>query len=496
MRRFRVCWLVSVCGLWSATAALAAQDCAGLNQLSLEHAQIRAQAMPAGEFAPPDGAKAVAGLPAFCRVALTLTPVKGSSIGVEVWLPLQGWNGRFQGTGNGGYAGKISYSWLASGLRRGFAVANTDMGLATPEGQDASVFVDQPERWKDWGYRATHEMTLAAKRVVAAFYGSQPKFSYFTGCSTGGQQALMEAQRFPEDYDGIVSGAPAHYRTHVHLNILWNFMQTRVPPEAYLPAEKLSLLAKAALDSCDAVDGVKDGLINDPRRCHFDPAQLQCQGADGANCLTAAQVKAARRIYQGPVDAKTGNPLYAGMPVGTELEWSRFGPEPGKETGAPYAPLFKWSLGKDWDWRTFDWHHDVTTLDTKLASTLNATNPDLTRFHKLGHKLIGYHGWADWLVVPGESIAYHDAVHVRDRNADAYYRLFMAPGVSHCNGGPGPDSFDFLAPLMSWVEQGQAPDQVIAKRKDGMTRPLCRYPRAAVYAGSGDTSKAENFRCQ
>lgn len=479
-----------------------AEDCAGLAKMK---SVTVAEVVSSGTFTP-EGAKAIEGLPEFCRVAATLDPSGDSAIRVEVWLPLKGWNERLLGTGNGGLAGRIGYSALVGGVKGGSAVVNTDMGTAIPAGKDASLFVGHPERWADWGWRSTHEMTVFAKAVVKAFYGRREKKDYFVGCSTGGEQALMEAQRFPDDYDGIVGGAPAHNRTGVHESILWSFAAMEKDPGSYLPEGKVKLLADAVMKACDLNDGVKDGLINDPWSCTFKPASLQCKKGDADDCLTAAQVEAVRKIYQGP--AGIGRQIvYPGLEKGSEFAWGGIGPKPPAGQ-APYAPVFQWVFGADWDWRTFDVDRDVPKVQEKLASTLNATSADLDAFRQHGHKLLLWHGWADPLVPPGETTHYYNGLMSRDWSIqaspagaangplDASVRLFMLPGVAHCGGGPGPSSFDPLATMVSWVETGTAPERLVVKGKDGVQqRSLCPYPKEARYKGEGDVNDASSYAC-
>ena len=261
-----------------------------------------------------------------------MKPSADSDILVEIWMPQSDWNQRLEGTGNGGFAGKISYGALAEGLRRGYAVANTDMGMATPTGATAAIFFNRPERWIDWGYRATHEMTLVAKQVVRAYYQRDATRAYFVGCSTGGEQALMESQRYPDDYDGIVGGAPAQNRTGVHVSILWNFAANERTPASYLPAATRSLLFQAVIDACDTLDGVKDGVITDPAKCHFEPTSLQCKSDGQQNCLTPSQVETVNQIYAGPVNPRTGQSLYPGLPRGSEFGWEGLDPGPGGNT--------------------------------------------------------------------------------------------------------------------------------------------------------------------
>jgi feruloyl esterase len=323
-----------------------AASCDGLAALQLPHTSIvKAEVVTGGTFASATGMP-LADLPPFCRVTAEVKPSADSDILVEIWMPQAGWNERLEGTGNGGFAGKIGYGALAEGLRRGYAVANTDMGMATPAGANASIFINRPERWIDWGYRATHEMTLVAKQVVRAYYARDAQHAYFVGCSTGGEQALMESQRYPDDYDGIVGGAPAHNRTGVHVSILWNFAVNERTPASYLPAAARSMLSQAVVNACDALDGVNDGVIADPTNCHFDPASLQCKSATQSEnqeiCLTPPQVATAKQLYIGPVNPRTGQSLYPGLPQGSEFAWEGLDPTP--EAHLPTRQSFSGSL--------------------------------------------------------------------------------------------------------------------------------------------------------
>ena len=480
-----------------------ASSCTSLAALQLPHTSItKADVVSAGTFTPPTG-KPLPDLPAFCRVTAVVKPSADSDILVEIWMPQSDWNQRLEGTGNGGFAGKISYGALAEGLRRGYAVANTDMGMATPAGATAAIFFNRPERWVDWGYRATHEMTLVAKQIVRAYYQRDATRAYFVGCSTGGEQALMESQRYPDDYDGIVGGAPAQNRTGVHVSILWNFAANERTPASYLPAAARSLLSQAVINACDTLDGVKDGVITDPEKCHFDPASLQCKSDGQQNCLTASQVETVKQIYAGPVNPRTGQRLYPGLPTGSEFGWDGLDPGPGGNP--PYVAIFQWVFGPQWDWRQFDFDHEDATYTQKLAAMVNATSPDIDTFRDHGHKLLMYHGWSDWLVAPEESINYWNAVHTRSgASIDQSFRLFMVPGMAHCAGGPGATHFDPLSAVVDWVEHGVAPDKIIASKvppaetgdSANFQRPLCPYPRVAQYQGTGNTNDASSFVCR
>jgi feruloyl esterase len=491
---------VAACAFLAGRAS--ASTCESLTKLHLPDGTITAaESISSHTFTPPTG-KPLTNLPPFCRVTATLKPSSDSEILVEIWMPLAGWNQRLEGTGNGGLAGKIAYPTLAEGLLRGYAVANTDMGMATPPGATASVFINRPERWADWGYRATHEMTVAAKQIVHAFFSQDARHAYFVGCSTGGQQALMESQRYPDDYEGIVGGAPAQNRTGVHESILWNFAANERSPASYLPAAARSLLSRAVMNACDSLDGVKDGIITDPGKCTFDPSVLACTTANQENCLTAPQVETAKQLYSGPVNPRTGQSLYPGLPRGSEFAWEGIDPTPGGP--APFGPIFQWVFGPMWTWPQFDWDLQHTAYTQKLAGIVNATNPDIDTFRKHGHKMIMYHGWSDWLVPPGETINYYDAVIARDLESDQSLRLFMVPGMSHCSNGPGATHFDALGAMVDWVERGAAPDKIMASKlppgestgKPILQRPLCPYPSNAQYQGSGDPNDAANFVCK
>jgi feruloyl esterase len=485
------------------TPAWADRSCDSLAHVTTPTLKVTvAEVVSSGVFTPPNG-KPLSGLPPFCRVAALLHPSSDSAIRIELWMPQTRWNGRLEGTGNGGFAGNLAYGALAAGVQQGYAVVNTDMGMAAPPGQDAAVFVARPERWKDWGFRSTHEMTVQAKRLVTAFYQRTPAHSYFVGCSTGGEQAWMEAQRYPDDYDGIVGGAPANHRTGVHTSILWNFVTTERTPQDHLPTAKLHSLAKAVMTACDRLDGVADGIISDPSACSFDPASLACSSSENDHCLTPAQVAVVRRLYAGPRNPRTGEQIYPGLPKGSELGWDHFGS--GANGQPPFTPIFTWAFGRDWNWRGFDFDRSVAALNEKLGPLVNATSTNLDTFREHGHKLLIYHGWSDWLVVPGASIQDYEALAARYpvKTLNSFYRLFLVPGMTHCSGGVGPDHFDALSAMVDWVEHGQAPNRLLASQRAGTPadgpplrmRPLCPYPQSARYRGNGSVEDAANFSC-
>ena len=491
-----------------------AATCESLRELSLPNTTVTlAQVVAAGAFSPPatgqESAQPNANfkqLPSFCRVAATLRPSSDSDIRIEVWMPLANWNGKFQGVGNGGFAGVITYTSGSSGiergmaeaLKRGYATASTDTGHTADTGP---IFLGRAEKLVDFGYRAVHEMTVAAKAIVAAFYGADPKLSYWNGCSTGGRQGLMEAQRFPADYDGIIAGAPANPQTRLSA---WNVYVGRAAledPAHTIQASKYPMIHEAVLNACDALDGLKDGLIGDPTQCRFDFKTLACTGEDSASCLTAAQVATAQKVTSPAVQSKTGEVIFPGLALGTELGWgTKIGGPAPSALGTDY---FKYVVFKDpkWDWRTFDLDTAVMLADRIDNGTINVTSPDLTVFRRRGGKLLLYHGWRDQNFSAQSTIDYYRSVLGRMGSAQAseWVRLFLAPGMGHCGGGEGPNAFDAIAALEQWVEQGTAPAAISASHStDGKvdrTRPLCPYPQVAKYRGTGSIDEAVNFSC-
>jgi len=504
----------------------AAAPCESLASLKLAKATITAaQSIPAGTYTAPNG-EVFANMPAFCRVAVTLTPTRDSNIGIEVWMPASGWNGRFEGVGNGGYAGSIPYGALAPGVSLGYATVGTDTGHVASSTDDGSFALGHPEKIIDFGYRSIHLMTVIGKQIASAFYGENPTHSYFTGCSTGGRQALMEAQRFSDDYDGIVAGDPVAYYTHHHVGgNLWVVQQMLDNPASTVFTTEDTLLGNAVNAACDGLDGVVDGVLNNPRHCHFDPAVLRCEGSQmPPNCLTAEQVAAVRDLWTGPDRMVHRHGYYPPFERGGEADgWPSSispGPPPAPQTdnhaqiGIPFFEYFVFD-NPNWDFKTFDWISGPAYVDNKavapgqtLASVLNSTDPDLGPFRARGSKLIQYHGFSDPEVPPLTSINYFESVmNFPDGSVERtpeFYRLFMVPGMNHCKGGPGANVFDMLTPLVQWVEQDIAPDRVLATHHVNnmpdqgvaFTRPLCSYPREAVYKGSGNTNDAANFVCK
>jgi feruloyl esterase len=438
-----------------------------------------------------------------------IRPTTDSRIAFEVWLPLENWNGKFSGVGNGGWAGTISYAGppiysLSDQVRRGYAVASTNTGHAG-DGGDARFAYGHPERLVDFGWRSVHETTVVAKAMVNAFYGRAARYAYWIGCSTGGKQGLTEAQRFPADYDGIVAGAPASNWIPLMTGTMALTVTAIGDSSRYLTPSIRMMLRDAVLKACDRLDGVVDGLLENPRKCQFDPTSLACGTAGaGTPCLTAAQVAAVKRIYEGFYDPATGQRAAPGMARGSEQLWGAWA------TPARPFPIstsyFRWLVFADstWDWRSFDLGRDREALaaaERRLAPILSAIDPNLRAFRARGGKLIQYHGWNDQLISPDFSVNYYESVSATLPNAQQFYRLFMAPGMGHCGGGSGPDRFDMQRALEDWVERGVAPDSVIATRQGPSgaperSRQLCPYPKVAVYKGEGDTNVASSFRCE
>jgi feruloyl esterase len=484
----------------AAAHAVDAAACGRLTSLKLSDATITsAQVVEAGTFAPPTGAKeGYADLPAFCRVAMTIKPSSDSDIKSEIWLPVEGWNAKFQEVGNGGWNGFIQYAALATALRRGYAAASTDTGHV---GDTASFAPGHPEKLIDFGYRSVHETAVQGKATIAALYGAEPRFSYFTGCSGGGRQAFMEAQRYPDDFTGIIAGDPGYDRAAESLQLIAATQATHKEAASLIPKEKFVVLHQAVLDACDALDGIKDGIINNPLRCKFDPGVMLCKGADGPSCLTAAQVEAAKKLYAPIVDPRNGKEIFPGFEPGTELRFAN------NTVGQPLGmaqDTFKYTVmqNPDWDYRTLDIGADMDRARKMDNGVVSATSTNLKPYVGHGGKLIIYHGWADQNVAPLSSVNYYnDLIKVMGKKVvEDSVRLYMAPGMGHCAGGEGPSVFDTLTPLEQWKEKGVAPKEIVASQiVNGnviRTRPLCPYPQEAVYKGSGSTDAAENFVCR
>ncbi len=514
-------------------APVSSESCEHLASLELSNASITmAKAVPAGTFVGPpeeftgrDLSAFYKMLPAFCRVVVHAKPSSDSDIVVELWMPLSGWNGKLEGLGNGGFAGQIGYEGLGAAIIHGFGAVATDTGHAGSP-IDAAWAMGHPEKVADFGHRGIHEMTRVAKLVAQSFYGSGPKHSYFIGCSDGGREALMEAQRYPDDYDGILAGAPANYWTGLLSTAVVDLQALTATPENFIPPAKIPVIANAVLAACDKLDSVADGILNDPRQCHFDPASIECKAGEATDkCLTAPQVASLKAIYAGLRDA-TGKQIFPGYLPGAEEGrggWETWimGPAPGKSAQAFFGLGYFSNMvyeKRGWDYKSFSVDSGIQTAKEKTAGALDAVNADLTPFRARGGKLILYHGWNDPAIPALNTVNYYDEVLAKmgQTNADSFVRLYMVPGMQHCGGGTGPNEFgqfgasahsdpqhNAYVALENWVEKGTAPGSFIASRHAGdtpqgavtMTRPLCPYPLLAQYKGSGDQNSAENFVC-
>jgi feruloyl esterase len=502
-----VCALSPAALLQAQTAAIDVAACERLAaSLELPNAKVTlTQAVTSRQFVPAAGPgatappAALAGLPAFCRVTLTLIPSSDSDIKSEVWLPLAGWNGKFQQVGNGGWGGSIQYPALASALRRGYAAASTDTGHV---GDTAQFAVGHPEKLIDFGYRAVHETAVQSKAIVTTAYGAAPRLSYFVGCSGGGRQAFMEAQRYPQDFDGIVAGAPGYNRTDQSFQLVAASQATHRDAASFIPPEKLPVLHRAALNACDQRDGLLDGLISDPMGCKVDVSVTACTDADHPDCLTAPQVRAARAIYEPVVNPRTGEEIFPGVEPGSEPRWTVNAG--GARPLGMSDDFFKYVVFQDagWDFRTLDIARHLEAARKADGGIVSATSPDIRQFVSRGGKLVIYHGWGDTNVPPRSSVNYYKRLvqTLGPFDTDQSVRLYMAPGMGHCGGGEGPNVFDALTALEQWREEGKAPAEILASQlADGRvvrTRPLCPYPQIARYKGSGSIDDAVNFVCR
>ncbi|HTA46711.1 MAG TPA: tannase/feruloyl esterase family alpha/beta hydrolase [Bryobacteraceae bacterium] len=435
-------------------------------------------------------------LPAYCRVAATLKPSSDSDIKMEVWLPADNWNGKIQVVGNGGWAGVISYAAMAQAVKEGYASASTDTGH---EGGNGMFALGHPEKIVDFGYRAVHDTVTTSKAVVAAYYGKGPKYSYWNGCSTGGRQALVEVTRYPDDFDGVVAGAPANPHIHLHASSTERAIEEMHDPEGALSQAQLEMLHKAVLDKCDALDGVKDGLVSDPHKCKFDPSVLLCKNGASDNCLTAPQVQLTKIVY-GDIKTKKGEIVWTGYEPGGELQYAQLRNIPTQPGLGLDSIRILGYQNADWDWHNYDLDRDLALADEK-AGFIDAHTYDLSAFKAHGGKLLLYHGWADQGIPPGNTINFYNGVLAKmGSKQDDWVRLFMVPGMMHCQGGDGPDQFNKMGVVERWRESGVAPKEIVASHVSGgtvdRTRPLCPYPQVAVYKGTGSNNDASNFVCK
>lgn len=501
------------------TAAAAQQSCESLASLKIPDVTITlaksiqpppdfdVPSLP-GRYGTPAGQKV--SVP-FCRVAGFAAPQSDSHISFEVWLPLvANWNGLYLGEGNPGFVGAISYGGMARELSRGYATASTDTGHADAEATGALPpwAIGHPEKVADWGHRAMHETAVAAKQIIQAYYGKPARLSFLSSCHEGGNQALTEAQKYPTDYDGIAAGDPAYYITHlqaVSVYLSWVSLKDGQKAPGYIPPSKYPVIHRAVLDACDALDGVRDGIIENPTKCHFDPATIQCPGKeDYPSCLTPAQVQTVGQVYAGAKFAD-GSQIYPGLEPGSELDWGMMlgGPNPM----AINVGFFQNLVFQDphWDYHSFDVDRDTREADTKIGPMVNMNDPNLRPFKERGGKLLMYQSWQEAAIPPGGLVDYYQRVEAamggQDQTQD-FARLFMVPAEGMCSGFSVrdiPGAFNALDVIEKWRETNVPPDQIIVSHRVagvvGRTHPACPYPQSAIYKGSGDPYDAANFTC-
>jgi feruloyl esterase len=506
-----------------------AATCESLKGMSFGDASIVA----ATPIAPPfsvmgkDPPAPVAVNAPFCRIEGAIRPSADSDIKFEVWLPpAAAWNGKYEGVGNGGFAGSLIYPAMDWALQGGYAVSATDTGHAGGA-LESHWALGHPEKIVDFGWRAIHETAVASKAIVEAYYARPPAHAYFSGCSDGGREALMEAQRFPRDYDGIVAGAPANAWSRLLTAAISDSQALAATPESWLSPDKLGVVTAAALAACHG----EAGVLDDPGACRFDPASLICKSGAAADCLTAPELASLRRIYAGPKDA-AGKSLFPGFPPGGEAgpaAWSLWitGTPPKRETGSLIYYFGTGFFGDmvfdtpEWDFRSLDLADGLARAQAKTGPALDATQTDLGAFKAAGGKLLQYHGWSDAAIPPANSIAYYEQVAAGLGGVAAtqpFYRLFLAPGMQHCGGGAAPNAVggvfgtpppvrdpahDVVAALAHWVEDGAAPERITATLyRDGDPaegvagqRPWCPYPAVAHVSGAGSRTDAAGWTC-
>jgi feruloyl esterase len=444
-------------------------------------------------------ADATRGSPAFCEITGVISPNPKSHITAVYRLP-ENWNGRMLGIGGGGWAGNITLTVAAAPLARGYATAQTDGGHASPNGADVSWVKGNPEALTDFSHRAVHLTATTGKALVTSYYGKAAEHNYFQGCSTGGRMALMEAQRYPEDYEAIIAGAPVYTLLTQTSPIIRSRIFTA--PGAALSEALVRRINAAALAACDAKDGLADGVVTDPRRCDWDPVAMQCPaGSAGSDaCLTPRQVQAVREAYT-TIRGKDGLVGNYALTRGGELGWLRFVPTTPGPRNAMTGDLTDLRAAifgdADYDQSKFDPLTEQAKVHaTPFAKEYEATNPDLKGFLARGGKLIMWHGFDDSGPSPYATIDYFDKV-LKTNGSNADVRLFLAPGVYHCGGGPGADQFDLLTQLENWKEKGTAPTSIPARNAtSGNERPLCPWPSLPYYDGKGDPKSAASFSCK
>jgi feruloyl esterase len=517
MRSLIATLLMTTLRLTGVSRTLAA-SCADLQSLNLPSATVQsAESIEAGQFKAPEhaGEAGFAGagqakasdfaeLPAFCRVQGTIMTSPMTQVRFEVWLPAgHSWNGRFMVEGFAFYGGTMDPLTLADALRRGYATATTDLG---GDGTlHAAYLLHQPERLTDWNYRGWHDTTLAAKRLIAAFYGRAPTYSYWNSCGGGTRQGLQEITRYPDDYDALAAGGLSNGTTSFTFAQVWRWQANHRAGARPIPGTKLALLHQAALGACDARDGVRDGIISDPEHCRFDPAQLQCRSGDAPDCLTAGQVQTAHNMYSPVVDPRNGQVISGPAMPGSELGWDVSGNKP---LGLFPAEFFRYLVFQDTDWtyqrRPINFGTDYDLANRPELAAISAGNTDLRPFLRHGGKVLIYMGWNDPAIPPLDHVRFYQGIVSTSGAAltNRGVRFFAIPDMGHCpvaDAAPTGYVFDPLPALTAWREQHRAPEQITVTHRtdhhpDRQMR-VCRYPAIATYKGHGSTTSADTFRC-
>ena len=491
-------------------------DSAAIAAVELDRARVTsATRVAGGALGLPGIPGAASRLPAFCRLRGEASAAPGSRIVFELWVPEGGaWNGKLVATGNSGFSSALAYGDMAMLLRRGYAVLGGDTGHQSDDPNDLRFVIGHRERMEDWGTRSIHAIVVPAKTLVRALGGRAVRRAYFYGCSTGGQQGFAELQRYPHDFDGVIAGAPGNNRVRLNAAFLWQWRANRAPDDTtpILTPAKLALVTRSVTAVCDTIDGVRDVVLDDPRECTWRPSVLRCAGAETPDCLTTRQIAALEAMYAGARNPRTGEQIYPGWPKGSEAPvlapsgavlggWHVYwgAAEPAR------ADFWRHWVFEDRSWNPwrFDFDRDLAMADAKVGRHVDHTSVDLSAFRRRGGKAIVYHGWADPVVSAIDVIAYYERLRAREGSqaaTDDFFRLFLVPGMAHCAGGTGATSFgnqgaespirdaehDLVEALDRWVEQGVAPERIVASRLDGRrvtrTRPLCPYPRRAIYS--------------
>jgi feruloyl esterase len=480
----------------AAAVATPATSCDSLQSMATPLVAITTEAVAAVVPRPGAGrgGPAVVATPAFCKVKLVLKPTADSKINAELWLPNENWNGRFMAVGNGGFGGSIQgIGEMQTAVRLGYATAGGDTGHdEATEGPGGMFALGHPEKIVDFAHRAVHEMTATSKKIIDRYYGTAPQFSYFKGCSTGGRQAVMAAQRYPDDFDGIIAGALANRHIQMHTSGVARSIEMTRHPEANISPAKAQMVSKAVMEACDTM---KEGFLNNPRSCSFDFSKLACKGADGDSCLTPPQLKTVEAYYGGTKNSK-GELIFSGQALGNPLPALR-GIQPGAQPGGGFDTVRIWGFqNANYDWNTFDLDRDMPIINSKVGF-VDAVDPDLSKFKAHGGKLLLYAGWGDTTITPENTVLYYESVLGKMKgNQGDFVRLFMVPGMAHCRGGDGPNTFDTIGTMESWREKNVTPTQMMGfNPASSLSRPICSYPQAPKYKGSGNIKDASNWSC-